>query len=264
MSAFAEQLRRTGYVRFPFSRELEDWAAELRPHAVALAADPDLRAKWLRHGGTWFAGVNVLENDPKGRVGQGAPLPESLVSELRALGLPTALDKGQVSVVYPGYPQQDPGESDSAHRFRRNRDAAHVDGLLPIGEARRRHLREPHAYVLGIPVTETSHGASPLVVWEGSHLETHKNFKEELLRHPPETWKNVDLTDLYHAIRHKIFMNCPRVELTAQPGEAYLLHRLTLHGVAPWREGATAPPEGRVILYFRPEIGDLASWLSLD
>jgi hypothetical protein len=40
---------------------------------------------------------------------------------------------------------------------------------------------------------------------------------------------------------------------------------MTLHGVAPWSEGAMAPPEGRMVAYFRPELPDTASaqWLSL-
>jgi hypothetical protein len=32
--------------------------------------------------------------------------------------------------------------------------------------------------------------------------------------------------------------------------------------VAPWGEGATAPPEGRMIAYFRPEFLRIADWLS--
>jgi hypothetical protein len=49
----------------------------------------------------------------------------------------------------------------------------------------------------------------------------------------------------------------------AQPGEAVLVHRLALHGVAPWQKGATAPPEGRMIAYFRPEFQGLGDdWLS--
>jgi len=46
-----------------------------------------------------------------------------------------------------------------------------------------------------------------------------------------------------------------------RPGEATLLHRLTLHGVAPWAAGVTAPPEGRIIAYFRPLMGTVQDWL---
>ena len=69
-----------------------------------------------------------------------------------------------------GYPKPRKGESESAFRYRLNRDAAHVDGLLPVGAHRQRMLKEPHAYVLGLPLNESAAGASPLVVWEGSHV----------------------------------------------------------------------------------------------
>jgi hypothetical protein len=46
-----------------------------------------------------------------------------------------------------------------------------------------------------------------------------------------------------------------------RPGEATLLHRLTLHGVAPWEPSATAPPEGRIIAYFRPLMSSVKDWL---
>jgi hypothetical protein len=36
--------------------------------------------------------------------------------------------------------------------------------------------------------------------------------------------------------------------------------RFALHGVAPWRSGDTAPPEGRMIAYFRPEFDDPTDW----
>ena len=41
--------------------------------------------------------------------------------------------------------------------------------MSPIGPERQRMLRERHAWLLGLPLSETSAGASPLVVWEGSH-----------------------------------------------------------------------------------------------
>ena len=80
--------------------------------------------------------------------------------------MPKAWHPAQLSVIYPGYPRKDPDESEQAHRYRRLHDAAHVDGLLPVGPARRRHLREPHGFILGLPLNRVS--ASPLVVWEGS------------------------------------------------------------------------------------------------
>ena len=53
---------------------------------------------------------------------------------------------------------------------------------------------------------------------------------------------------------------CRRVPVTARPGEAYLVHRLCLHGVAPWAEDAGE--EVRAIAYFRPDPrpGEAPDW----
>ncbi len=52
---------------------------------------------------------------------------------------------------------------------------------------------------------------------------------------------DVDITDAYTAARKRVFETCPRVALPGRPGQAVLLHRLSLHGVAPWRDGARRP-----------------------
>jgi len=143
--------------------------------------------------------------------------------------------------------------------FRRDRDAAHVDGLLPEGPKRRRHLREAHGFVLGLPLNATSAQASPMVVWEGSHLLMRAAFEAALKGVDPADWGEVDLTDIYQETRRTCFETCKRVEIHATPGEAYLVHRLALHGVAPW--GAGAADAGRMIAYFRPELRCVAQWL---
>lgn len=255
------ELEARGWVKLPFHSSVEAWARHILPIAAALSQDPAEQGKWLRHGGTWFAGVNSLPNDADGRVGNGPALPEPLRAVLKENGLPLHLDQAQISVTYPGYPMQDPDESDAAHRFRRNRDAAHVDGLLPEGPQRRRFLREPHAYVLGIPLTHTDPGASPMVIWEGSHHDIARGFRAHLARFPGAAPETVDMTDAYQAIRAEIFETRPRVVVHAEPGEAYLVHRLALHGVSPWAPGAYAPPEGRMILYFRPPLPDFSTFL---
>ena len=173
------------------------------------------------------------------------------------------VDRGQISVTYPGYPRPGAGDSPANFRFRRDRDAAHVDGLLPIGPDRRRHLREPHGWILGLPLTACSGGAAPLVVWEGSHEIMARAFRKALAGHDPRDWPDIDLTIPYHAARHQVFASCKRIVLEGRPGQAHLLHRLTLHGVAPWAETANAPPEGRAVLYFRPVLPDIANWLAL-
>ena len=122
-------------------------------------------------------------------------------------------------------------------------------------------LREPHAYILGLPLSEASADASPLVVWEGSHRIMRYAFADVLGAHPVEGWADIDLTEVYHAARRTCFDTCTRVALPAKPGEATLVHRLALHGVAPWGDDAKAGPDGRMIAYFRPELPDWSAWL---
>jgi len=250
-------LARDGVQVLPPDAGLARWAAAARDVALAVAADPAEQQKWLRHGGTWFVGVDALPNAPDGSIG-GVALPRPWAGLLPE---PATWHPAQLSVVYPGYPRQDPDESDAAHRFRRDRDAAHVDGLIPEGPARRRHLREPHAFILGLPLTEAA--ASPLVVWEGSPEIMRRAFARVFDGVAPARWGDVDVTDAYQAARRDVFETCPRREIAAGPGQAVLVHRLAVHGVAPWGQGA-APPEGRMVAYFRPILDDPAAWLAND
>lgn len=247
-----------GWVRLGPLPGLQAWADAALPAARRHVLSGD--EEW-RCGGTWLAGVDALPNGAGGDIA-GVPLP----SELRAVlpWLPDSWHAAQLSTLRPGYPQPWAGESDAAFRFRQTRDAAHVDGLLPIGPDRRRMLREPHAFILGLPLTEADPGAAPLVVWEGSQTLIRRAFTAALAPHPPETWGDIDLTEVYHAARREAFATCQRVALPARPGEALLLHRMILHGMAPWADGALAPPEGRIIAYFRPEFAHVADWLAAD
>ena len=106
--------------------------------------------------------------------------------------------------------------------------------------------------------------ASPLVVWEGSHRLVADAFRGVLADIPPAEWSDVDLTDTYQAVRRRVFDRCRRVAVHARPGQAYLVHRHALHGISPWQPGATAPPEGRVVAYFRPEWPQPGHWLADD
>ena len=247
-----------GWVRLGPLPGLQAWADAALPAARRHVLSGD--EEW-RCGGTWLAGVDALPNGAGGDIA-GVPLP----SELRAVlpWHPDSWHAAQLSTLRPGYPQPWAGESDAAFRFRQTRDAAHVDGLLPIGPDRRRMLREPHAFILGLPLTEADPGAAPLVVWEGSQTLIRRAFTAALAPHPPETWGDIDLTEVYHAARREAFATCQRVALPARPGEALLLHRMILHGMAPWADGAMAPPEGRIIAYFRPEFAHVADWLAAD
>ncbi|QPH53603.1 hypothetical protein [Pontivivens ytuae] len=241
-----------GWRLFPFEQRLLDWVEAVRPTAIMLSA-----ADEARHGGTWRPGVNLLPNDAQGRVAGGPPLACAALDNLP----PHPLDRGQLSAVLPGYPRREPDEPEAAHRFRRDRAAAHLDGLLPEGAARRRHLREHHAWLLGIPLSDHGADAAPFVIWEGSH-EIIRSMLRTHLPSDPEYWGDTDLTEPYHAARREIFATCPRREIHAKRGEAYTVHRLALHGTAPFATTAHAPPEGRLIAYFRPETADRLAWLN--
>lgn len=257
-----DQFYQRGWCKFPHDQALAAWIEDSLPAARNTLNAPE-QAQWLRCGGTWFAGVNALPNDTVGAVPGGRPLTgtarEFIRHDLNLTGFD--FDRAQVSICYPGYPLPGDHETEAAARFRRNRDAAHVDGLSPEGPKRRRHLREHHGFLLGIPMAEVGQGASPLVVWEGSHELMRAAFQEIFKDLAPADWGDLDVTEGYQAARRQAFDACPRVEVSAQPGEAYLVHRLALHGVAPWAEGATAGPDGRMICYFRPEIGGPKTWL---
>ncbi|CUH44108.1 hypothetical protein [Ruegeria atlantica] len=250
-----------GWIRFRHDPTLAQWVEHALPQARASVTDPAY-AEWLDCEGTWFIGVDALDNDPEGRVGQSDLLSGQAMDFIAEHYGRLPLHKGQVSVVYPGYPRPRRGENEAACRYRRNRDAAHVDGLRPMGPDRRRRVDEPHAWILGIPLTEASADAAPMVLWEGSHKILGAAFQHAMEDQPKDNRHQIDVTDIYQTARREVFETCPRIELPAKPGEAYLLHRHCLHGVAPWAEGATTGPDGRMIAYFRPECaGGVAEWI---
>lgn len=210
------------------------WAkAALGPAEMALKDAP------RRAGGTWAVGLDLLPNDNTGAIA-GVELPMDI------LGLPEMpLHPAQLSVIYPDYPRQDPDQSDAAFGFMRKRCGAHLDGLLPEGPEKRRFLREPHAYILGLPLTPTA--SAPLVVWEGSHLILQAAL----------TNIEGDLTEAYQTARAAVFDTCKQVEIAADVGEAVILHRALIHGVSPWKGGK----DPRIIAYFRPVLPRAADWL---
>jgi hypothetical protein len=252
-----------GWCQFESDPYLLNWIESALPVAQSLVIDPD-NAKWLRCGDTWFAGVNILPNANNGSVGSSSALGGDAVNFIaQALGLSKFdWDKAQVSICYPGYPLRMSIEKEAAFKFRRDRDAAHVDGLLPEGPNRRRFLREWHGFVLAIPLLDYDNDASPFVIWEGSHEVVRGAFESLFLNHPPEDWSSIDVTERYHDIRRKILDTCRRVEIVAKPGEAYLVHRLALHGVAPWKASQDSICKQRMICYFRPETGVIEQWLN--
>ncbi|MEZ5913033.1 MAG: hypothetical protein R3D84_13125 [Paracoccaceae bacterium] len=222
MTGFAER----GWQRFGAEPATRDWVAAALPAARAAQGDPR-HAQWWRHGRTWFAGVNVLDNDTDGRVGDGPALAGAAVGFARALGTLAgpAWDHAQVSVVRPGYPRRDAGESEAAHRFRKLRDAAHLDGLLAEGADRRRFIREPHAFILGIGLTKAEAGAAPLVVWQGSHDGCAPRWSGR--------WGTIRRQTGMRSISPKVLG--PRGARSLKPARGLCLQRW------PWRGGGSSP-----------------------
>lgn len=245
-----------GWQVFPAEPRVVQWVAAVRDPVLAMAQGAE-----RRHGGTWVPGVDLMPSDARGAAFGGPVLTgHARETAARATGV-RSLHRAQVSITFPGYPGRDAGERAAAHWFRRNRDAAHLDGLLPEGPERRRHLREAHAYILGIALTEAEGGAAPLVVYEGSHVLMRDCFQRLFAHRAPADWPDIDTTDAYIAARRRVFRLCPRREIPLRPGQAVLVHRHAIHGVAPWADGARADPRGRAIAYFRPEFGGPIDWL---
>ena len=242
-----------GFIQFEATPETTAWAKAAKVEADKVLADPAMQAKWLRHGKTWFVGVDALPNDEQGAIG-GIPLRgpwEGMIP-----GLP--LHPAQLSVVYDGYPKKDEGESDKSHQFRLKRDAAHFDGLLAEGPQKRRFMKEPHAYILGIALTDAE--ACPLVVWPGSEEIMREAFTVAFAGMPASMWSDIDVTEIYSDARNEVFECCERVELPMKVGQAVLLDRFVIHGTAP--QGKAKPPkDGRQIAFFRPQMASIRDWL---
>lgn len=241
-------MERDGFVVFDHDDRVARWAAAARVLSERLSADPEFRARNLRHGGTWFVGVDALPNDADGSI-DGVPFEgpwEGMVPDLPQ-------HRAQLSIIYPRYPKRDPDQSAANHNYRITRCAAHVDGLLPEGSDRRRYAREYHAYILGIPLNTCD--AAPTVVWPGSHHVMRAALRDAIGKADPET---VDVTEAYHAARQKMFEDSYPVPLHARPGQAFLVDRFALHGTQPW-DGPDGP--GRMVAFFRPEFPDPRDWL---
>ena len=57
-------------------------------------------------------------------------------------------------------------------------------------------------------------------------------FQQYFQGYAPEDWADLDVTEIYQATRRIVFETCERVEVVAKPGQAILLDRHLVHGVA--------------------------------
>ncbi len=154
-----EGYRSLGWVRIPFDVELLDWVSAALPAARDAVRAPE-NADWHVCEGTWFIGVNALPNEADGSVDGKTPLRGRAVETVAALGFSIRRwDRAQISVIYPGYPRPREEESAAAFAYRKYRDAAHVDGLTRVGSGRRM-LHEPHAFIMGVPLTRVGPSTS--------------------------------------------------------------------------------------------------------
>jgi hypothetical protein len=129
------------------------------------------------------------------------------------------------------------------------------------GSEKRRYLRGFHAFILGIPLVEVRADNSPMVVWERSHAIVRDSFLEHFGDTPAEHWPEIEITRVYRNLRRIIFDSCRRVAVCARPGEAWLVHRLALHGLAPWQRDDSAASAERRVIFFRPELLSPMQWL---
>ena len=251
-----------GWIKFKFDQRVAHWANAANSKITSKLKNKEIFDNNLTCQGTWFVGVDALENDTDGALGEislSGPF-ESLMKRTEARGLHAA----QVSIIFEGYPKPRDQESESSFNFRLKRDAAHVDGLIADFPGGPRKLKEPHAYVLGIPLNQAPKGASPVVVWEGSHHIISKAFSSLFMNRDPEEWADLDVREVYTQTRKSIFEKCKRRVLHANLGESYMIHRLCLHGISAWDFEIKNFNEGRKIAYFRPELQHLARWPKLS
>ena len=121
----------TGYIKFKYDEQIAKWAQFAGIKGNEILANPNQLAKWLQCEGTWFVGVDVLPNDSQGNFLE-VDFPYIFKVLLDKINL-KPYHKAQLSVIFPGYPKPRAGDSVAAFEYRLKRDAAHVDGLLPIG-----------------------------------------------------------------------------------------------------------------------------------
>ena len=240
-----------------------NWARQARKNVCERLLLKDFEADQLRCGGTWFVGVNFLNNDKFGGLNKVAFKGQSVQAITQRYGtMFQTWDQAQISICYKGYPQPTVGDTPNSFKYRKNRFNAHVDGILPIGFAKHRYAREYHAFILGVPLVDYNEFAAPAMVWEGSHKIMRDCLSKQLIELKAGLWKNENITNIYNEARQEVFLKCKPQIITVPVGGSYLIHRLALHGVMPWSENGKSGDGGRMIAYFRPQFKETKFWLN--
>ena len=180
----------------------------------------------------------------------GAPL-RFLAEALGFAGL--AFDRAQLSVCFPGYPRQ--GARGDRGRLRLSLASATPPMSTGCGARCRARAdggsRRPTASSSACrwwrPIRPRARSRSGRARTRSCAAPSREAFAGA----PPERWREIDVTEAYQEARQRCFETCARVPLPARRGESTIVHRLALHGVAPWTAPANAPP--RAIAYFRPD-----------
>ena len=152
-------------------------------------------------------------------------------------------------------------ETANAFKYRKNRFNTHVDGVVPVGEAKRRYAREYQTFIRRIPLVDYSEFLAPVVFWEGSHNIMHYYLSKQLILLKDGLSKNEDISGIYNEARREIFTKCKPKSVTALVGGSYLIHRLALHGVMPWRGNQKLGDGERMIPYFCSQLNEAKFWL---
>ena len=232
----------------------------------------------FRSGATWFTGINFLDNGPNGDI-NGKPFSSEIWFEIsEKFGSEVKYwDAAQVSICWKGYPIKDSLESENSFRYRLKRYSSHLDGLIPVGQKKRRFAKEFHAFILGIPLLNNSVDAAPLVVWEGSHIIFRDIFRRVYSGLSESEISALDVTEIYHKYRKEVFSSCCTRKVVPYKNQPYILDRHLLHGVVPWKEDINSssipyednalrlnPMTGRIVTYFRPPHEDPTDWVVQD
>lgn len=247
-----------GWVKFCSDKRLLNWLDSLQKNCDIDSLYPrhDYHHLW-RCDGTWFVGVDTIPNDHHGIVRQSLPLDGSIIDFIKQhLWQRPQWHRGQLSVCFPEYPKKGDEDTLKSWQFRIKHHAAHCDGIHGIGkftndQKKSRFLKEHHRFILAIPLDNITQHNAPMMLWQESHRLIQKMLCDVFANMLTCEWQNYDITKIYQHCRRHILETITPIAMTANYGDAYLLHRHLLHGIKSW-DRANHEAKIRRIIYFRP------------